>query len=100
MCEICMGINSHLCPVCGDQLDKVYCPECGGTGSKRFWAMPLRTGKEIEVTMETYMTLPEDKIEALRRNEHYYQYDSEECDFCGGRGEVWQDARGEYHKIY
>lgn len=95
-----MGINSHLCPACGDSLDKVYCPECRGLGYKKCYAMSLRTGKEIEVTAETYLSLPASEAEARAQNKRYYRSDAEECDFCGGAGEVWQDQRGDYHKIY
>lgn len=100
MCEVCMGINSQSCPICGDQREMCQCPECKGSGSKRYWAMSLRTGEEVEVTMETYVSLPKDEMEARSKNQHYCQYDTEECDFCGGVGEVWVDARGDYHKAY
>ena len=99
MCEICMGINSHLCPVCGEQLDKVYCPECRGTGYTKCFAISVRSGKEIEVMPETYMALPEDEDAARTIGKMYYQSYAEECRFCGGTGEVWQDQRGDYHKV-
>lgn len=100
MCEVCKGINSHNCPICGDQWEMCKCPKCEGSGCKRYWAMSLRSGEEVEVTMETYMTLPETEMEARSKNQHYYKYDTEECDFCGGAGDVWMDGRGEYHKVY
>lgn len=99
MCEVCLGINSHLCPECGDQLDKVYCPECRGTGLKRCFAVSVRTGKEIEVMPETYLSLPEDEDIARMMGKRYYQSEADECRFCDGKGEVWQDQRGEYHKV-
>ena len=99
MCDVCLGINSHLCPVCGDQLDKVHCPECRGLGLKKCFAISIRTGKELEVTAETYMALPESEDIARIDGKKYYQSDAEECSFCGGTGEVWQDQRGDYHKV-
>jgi hypothetical protein len=29
----------------------------------------------------------------------YYQSEADECEFCGGTGEVWQDQRGDYRKV-
>lgn len=99
MCDVCLGINSHLCPVCGDQLDKVCCPECRGLGLKKCFAISIKTGKELEVTAETYMGLPENEDVARVMGRHYYRSDAEDCSFCGGVGEVWQDQRGDYHKV-
>jgi hypothetical protein len=99
MCDVCLGINSHLCPVCGDQLDKVYCPECRGLGYRKCYAVSVKTGKDIEVTAETYMCLPADEYSARAAGRNYYRSDAEECEFCGGTGEVWLDQRGDYHKV-
>ena len=99
MCEICLGINSHLCPECGEQLDKVYCPECRGTGYRKCFAVSTRTSKEIEVMPETFMALPESEDVARMTGKKYYRSYGEECGFCGGIGEIWQDQRGDFHKI-
>lgn len=48
---------------------------------------------------ETYMALPEDEDAARTIGKMYYQSYAEECRFCGGTGEVWQDQRGDYHKV-
>lgn len=99
MCDVCLGINSHLCPECGDQMDKIYCPECRGLGYRKCYAVSVMTGKEIEITAETYMCLPADEYSARAAGRNYYRKDAEECEFCGGTGEVWQDQRGDYHKV-
>lgn len=99
MCSVCNGVNSHNCPNCGDSLDKVYCPKCRGLGYKRCFAVSLRTGKEIEVTAETYIALPASEQVAKAQGKKYYRSDAEECEFCDGAGDVWQDQHGRYYKV-
>lgn len=97
-CPVCEGHNTNNCPVCSD-LDTVVCPECAGEGYTKYYAFNIHTRKETEVTPLVYSMLPEDEDTALARRENYCQGDAKECRFCGGRGEVYQDSRGEYHKM-
>ena len=97
-CDVCRGTNSRNCPVCGEQPEMIFCPECRGLGLKKCYAMSMRTGTEIEVTAETYMGIPETEDEARMNGRKYYRSDAEECEFCGGTGEVWLDKHGNYHK--
>jgi predicted RecA/RadA family phage recombinase len=99
MCEICKGINPHLCPVCGESMDKISCPSCRGLGYKKCWAISVNTGKELEVTAETFLSLPRSENEAISLGKKYYQLDADDCALCGGTGDVWQDARGNYHRV-
>lgn len=99
MCEICKGINPHLCPVCGESMDKITCPSCRGLGYKKCWAVSVNTGKELEVTAETFLSLPRSENEAISLGKKYYQLDADDCALCGGTGDVWQDAWGNYHRV-
>lgn len=99
MCDVCKGINSHNCPECGDQLDKVHCPKCRGLGYKTCYAVSIRTGEELEVTAETYLSLPENEAVARSMGKKYYRSDADSCEFCDGAGEMWQDQQGRYHKV-
>lgn len=98
-CDVCRGTNSSRCPVCGEQQDIVYCPECRGLGLKKCFAVSIRSGKVMEVTAETYMGLPETEDEARVAGKKYYRHYADECGFCGGTGEVWQDSHGNYHRM-
>ena len=99
MCDICKGINPHLCTVCGESMDKVTCPKCRGLGYRKCWALAVKTGKEIEVTAETFLSLPGSEREAIALGRKYYQSDAVDCELCEGLGDVWQDSHGNYHKI-
>lgn len=52
-CEICKGINSHLCPVCGDQSDAVKCDNCGGEGWL-YYAYNIENGEIFRVSCDEY----------------------------------------------
>lgn len=98
-CDVCRGTNSSSCPVCGDQPELVACPHCRGLGLVNCYAVSLRTGEEIEVTAETYLGIPETEEEARASGRHYHRADAEDCDFCGGTGDAWQDRYGNYHSV-
>ena len=98
-CDVCRGTNSSECPVCGrERWERVTCPKCEGIGLERCWAMSMRTGDEIEVSVGTYLALAEDMLEAKAKGEHYYRCDADECELCGGRGEVMTDGY-QYYEI-
>lgn len=98
-CSVCAGHDTYCCPCCSEELDVVACPECGGEGYTDFKAFNIKTRKFVDVTPETYCALPDDENVALANGRNYCQGDAKECRFCGGRGEVYQDSRGEYHKM-
>lgn len=98
-CSVCAGTSSHDCPCCSEPMDVVPCPECGGWGYTKFFAINIHTRKIVEVTGEAYCAMPDDEDVALFDNKNYCQHDAKECKVCGGRGEVYQDFRGDYHKM-
>ncbi|MDD5950591.1 MAG: hypothetical protein PUC53_01790 [Bacteroidales bacterium] len=91
MCDVCKGINSHLCPICGKEPDMVECPECAGKGAIAWWAIDRRTGDELEVSEATYACLPPTERLAETKGEWYYQGEVEKCENCDGTGEVVDD---------
>ena len=97
-CSVCMGINSHSCPVCGEQWERVTCMKCRGTGLMNCYAVDIRTGKEVDVTPETFIALPDTEAEARSRGKWYIKGDAEDCSKCGGSGEVYKTADGMYSK--
>ena len=97
-CPVCEGHNTNSCPVCSG-LDTVVCPECGGEGYSRYFAFNIHTRQEIEVSPIEYASLPEDEDIAAANRLTFCQGEAKECKFCGGKGEVYQDHRGDYHKI-
>ena len=80
-------------------MDKVTCPKCRGLGYRKCWALAVKTGKEIEVAAETFLSLPGSEREAIALGKKYYQCDAIDCELCGGKGDVWQDSHGNYHEI-
>lgn len=88
-CSVCMGTHSQSCPVCGEQWERVTCMKCRGTGLMNCYAVDIRTGKEVDVTPETFIALPE----------WYIKGDAEDCSKCDGDGEVWKTADGMYSRV-
>lgn len=97
-CSVCNGTNSQSCPVCGEQWERVTCMKCRGYGLMNCCAIDIRTGKELDVTPETYMALPDSEEEARARNRWYIKGDAEECDKCGGKGQVWRSEDGRFSR--
>lgn len=87
-CEICKGINSNLCPVCGHVPEMIECPVCAGQGVVSWWAVDRRTGNEREVLKVTYACLPATEALAEQQGKWYYQGYTEKCETCDGTGEV------------
>lgn len=90
-CEVCMGINSSSCPVCGHEPEMIDCPDCKGTGHSEYWAVKVEDGEEIEVTETTWSCLPPTRAIALRMRQHYYQGPREVCQRCYGEGVIEDD---------
>lgn len=84
-CDICMGINSHLCPVCGDQNDSVQCDNCGGEGWLYF-AYNIETKESFRVSCAEYDELPDEEDDALAANRKLCKGDIERCSQCNGDG--------------
>ena len=93
-----MGINSRSCPVCGKQWERVTCMRCRGYGLTNCYAIDIRTGKEVDVTPETFIALPDTEAEARSRNKWYIKGEAEDCGKCDGTGEVYQAADGTYSR--
>ena len=97
-CSVCMGINSHSCPVCGEQWERVTCMKCRGYGMMNCYAIDLRTGNEVDVTPETFVALPDAEDEARARGKWYIKGDAEDCSKCGGAGQVLSTEDGRIRK--
>lgn len=72
--------------------DKEYdvafpCPVCNGEPLK-YWAYNLQRDCSVEVTERAYKLLPKTEEEALKKGQHYCQYEVEQCEHCNGTGEV------------
>lgn len=98
-CVVCAGHDTYNCPVCSEAFDVVTCPECGGFGETDFLAFNIETRKFVRVSAYTFHSLYKDEDVARFNHQHYCQGDATECRLCGGKGEVYQDHRGEYHKM-
>lgn len=86
MCDVCQGINSHMCPVCGESEPDIICQECNGTGAESYWAIDRRNGNEVEVNATAYMLLPDTQNLAESARSWYYKRGIEPCGHCNGTG--------------
>lgn len=82
-CDVCMGINSHNCPVCGKN-DWITCPTCKGYGIVNCTAYDIHRDKVISVTAATYYALPDNEVQALADDKNFCKDDAEVCPECGG----------------
>jgi len=98
-CSVCAGHDTYNCPCCGDELSVATCPECGGDGIDHRLAFNIVTREFVKVEPITWQVLPktEDEAEAMRWN---YCQAEENCPFCKGLGEVYQDIRENYYPLY
>lgn len=85
-----MGINSSMCPVCGDyrEPEMVECPDCGGTGYSEYYAVNIDTNEETEVTQLVWDMIPKMESEARASRQRFIKGEREICPTCGGEGEV------------
>ena len=98
-CDVCMGINSSRCPVCGaDEGNEMECPNCYGTGAVNCWAVSVETGEPKFVTPLTWAALPWTKREALAKGCRYYKDEADDCPLCNGSGTVRLDEAKEWRK--
>ncbi len=89
-CEVCLGINSDRCPVCGREPRMKECPVCGGKGGA-YWAQSVESDDEMEVTPTAYDLLPETRKSAVMMRYRWFKGCFEPCMTCGGTGEVEAD---------
>ena len=94
-CDICLGINTKKCPVCGTRTEPIECPECKGYGIVDCYAVDVDTEEEREVTASEYLTLP-DEHEASVRGLTWYKGDHDVCQCCLGGGRVYYED-GKYY---
>jgi|LSQX01.2.fsa_nt_gb hypothetical protein len=90
MCELCHGINSHDCPICGDHHREIECPECGG----ECWvyeAFDVISRRSIRVSAEEYEKLLDTELEALQQSRNLCKGDMHRCPRCDGYGYVIPD---------
>lgn len=87
MCDICHGINSHLCPVCGDSPTYKTCDKCSGEGWL-YYAFNFVTNQSIRVKPEEYDELFDDEKAARSRGCQLCKGEIEKCPDCEGEGEV------------
>ena len=98
-CDVCMGINSSRCPVCGtDESNEMECPNCHGTGAVNCWGISVETGKPISVTPLAWLMLPWTKEDALAAGYRYFQGEADDCPLCHGTGSVQVDEAKEWRR--
>lgn len=97
-CDVCMGINTRRCPVCGTEPEKITCPNCGGFGLVNCTAVKVDSEDAIDVSAETYLNLPFDESEAMLWEQQLYRGNADICPVCRGQGKVWTED-GEYYPI-
>ena len=88
-CEVCMGINSRNCPVCGEEPQWMQCPDCGGYGVTECTAYNIVTGEEVDVTPTAYVMLPDDEDIARHKRQNYCKGEYCRCSLCGGEGVIY-----------
>lgn len=88
-CEVCMGINSRNCPVCGEKPQWMQCPGCGGYGVTECTAYNIVTGEKVDVTPTAYVMLPDDEDIARYKRQNYCKGEYSRCSLCGGEGVIY-----------
>lgn len=88
-CDVCKGINTKDCPVCGTPPRWMECPECGGYGMTDCTAWNIMTEEVVDVTPTAFMMLPDTEEEARRKRQNYCKNDCGECQLCGGKGRIY-----------
>lgn len=84
MCDICHGINSHLCPNCGSKYEET-CPDCNGE-CWLYEAFDIISRNSFHISAEEYDELPDDEDLARKQNRRLCKGDIERCPTCDGRG--------------
>lgn len=94
VCDVCMGINSDRCPVCGKEPAMKTCPDCNGEGWF-YYAFNIENGESFLVSREEYENLPDDEERAAAMSLRLCKGEIERCDTCDGEGEVEDDSDDE-----
>lgn len=85
-CDVCKGINSSRCPVCGTGEREDECPHCNGTGVDECWAVCVDTGEKVKVTSLAWITLPWFREEAVAKGKRQFRGMATDCPYCDGSG--------------
>lgn len=77
------------------------CEACDGKGA-HYYSYNLLKSEETEVTQGTWYCLPKTREEAEANREHYIRGGVDECEVCGGDGEVEyeEDYNPDYDDYY
>lgn len=89
-CSVCAGYSSYNCPVCGEEVRMMECPDCKGEGVEYF-AFDTRQRVFRKVAELAYMILPPDEDEAKGMGMRWCQGCVERCPTCNGEGEIPED---------
>lgn len=87
-CDVCLGKNEHLCPICGTRVVMVTCPTCKGFGLIDCTAEELDSEELTDVTPTAYFLLPDTEEEAISRGQRFWKYDACRCPHCWGEGRI------------
>lgn len=98
MCDICHGINKHLCPVCGDQNREEVCPECNGE-CWLYEAFDIIDRHSFRVSAEEYDDLPDNEDDAHKQNRRLCKGDIQRCPKCDGSGYVYPDEEDSFDEL-
>lgn len=86
-CDVCLGINSDRCPVCGKEPQYEECPDCKGEGTI-YIAYHINGVDETRVTALAYACLPATEEEARYLKKNWYQGEDFRCTKCWGEGKI------------
>ena len=88
-CEVCAGYDSYKCPVCGEQVRMVICPDCKGTGEGDWKVYDILDDVVLNVPKAVYYLAAEDQDTAEQLQQRFCR-ESCICPTCNGEGEIQQ----------
>lgn len=97
MCELCHGINSHLCPNCGTR-NEVECPDCHGE-CWLYEAFNIESRTTFRVSAEEYDGLPDNEEDAAKQCRRLCKGDIQRCPTCDGSGFVDDDPADHFDEL-
>ena len=87
MCEVCAGYSSYNCPVCGEELRMMTCPDCKGKGEGDWKVFDIKQRIVIRCSEVAYIYAADDEDSAEQLGKRYCK-DSNVCQTCKGEGEI------------
>lgn len=90
-CSVCAGHDTYNCPVCGESVRMMTCPDCKGTGLEPYKVFNIHTRGEIEVTREQWFAYPKSEDDAFEQGENLCRMERGYCPTCKGEGEIPED---------